>query len=201
MLVGDDRMYIPLQVKTNYSLLSSLVIIKDLIKRCKELNIKEIAITDTNLSGAMEFYHMCIKNEIKPIIGLEINLLDKEEKQKTILLYAKNKKGYQNLLKISTIISERQIEGKDLIEYKSDLVCIVPYLSSGIYPNLKKIYKDIFIGYSNKIEKNNLRNISNTVFINQVLYLKEEDKDYLNYVYMIRDGKKETDYQKNKTTL
>lgn len=188
-------MYTPLQVKTDYSLLSSLVSIKSLIKKCLEYNIKEVAITDTSLSGAMEFYNECVKNGIKPIIGLEVIVTDKNEKDKTILLYAKNMQGYKNLTKLSTIISERKVVGKDLLKYKNDLICIVPYLSSSIYSVLKKIYKDIFIGYSNKLEKNNLLNIKNTVFINNVLYLNKEDSKYLNYSYMIRDGKKESEVE------
>ena len=186
-------MYTPLQVKTNYSLLSSLITIKDLIKLCIKYNIKEVAITDDNMSGVMEFYNECIKNNIKPIIGLEIKITDKKGNIKTLLLYAKNNMGYQNLIKLSTIKSEREIVGKDLIKYNSDLICIVPYLSSGIYSTLKKIYKDIYIGYKDKLEKNNLINLKNTVFINNVLYLNKEDSKYLNYAYMIRDGKKESE--------
>ncbi len=191
-------MYTPLQVKTDYSLLSSTVSIKKLIKKCLEYNIKNIAVTDTSLTSAMEFYNECIKNNIKPIIGLEINVTDKDEKNKTILLYAKNMNGYKNLCKLSTIISERKVTGKDLIEYKNDLVCIIPYLSSSIYSVLKKIYKNIFIGYSNKLERNNLLNLKNTVFINNVLYLEKDDGKYLNYAYMIRDGKKESETELKK---
>ena len=184
-------MYIPLQIKTNYSLLSSLITIKKLIKKCIDYNIKAVAITDTNMSYVMEFYNECIKNNIKPIIGLEINIKDKNDNLKTILLYAKNKKGYQNLIKLSTINSERNIVGKDLVTYKDNLICIIPYLSSGIYPSLKKVFKDIFIGYKDKLERNNLNNVPNTIFINNVLYLDKNDSTYLNYLYMIRDGKKE----------
>ena len=191
-------MYTPLQVKTDYSLLSSTVSIKRLIKKCLEYNIKNIAVTDTSLTSAMEFYNECIKNNIKPIIGLEINVTDKDEKNRTILLYAKNMNGYKNLCKLSTIISERKVTGKDLIEYKNDLVCIIPYLSSSIYSVLKKIYKNIFIGYSNKLERNNLLNLKNTVFINNVLYLEKDDGKYLNYAYMIRDGKKESETELKK---
>lgn len=186
-------MYTPLQVKTNYSLLSSLITIKKLIEKCKKYNINSIAITDNNMSYVMEFYNECIKNNIKPIIGLEITLKDKENNKKTILLYAMNNNGYKNLIKLSTIQSEKLVTGKDLINYKEDILCIVSYKSSSIYKNLKKIYKNIFIGYSNKQEKNNLYNIKNSVFINEVLFLDENDGKYLNYVYLIRDGKKEND--------
>ena len=84
--------YIPLHVKTSYSLLTSLNDIKKMILFCKENNIDKIAITDTNMYGVMEFYKECINNGIKPIIGLEVKI-----DENIILLYAKNYSGYQNL--------------------------------------------------------------------------------------------------------
>ena len=48
--------YIPLHVKTNYTLLSSLVDIKQLVKQLKAYNIDAVAITDTNVMyGVMTF--------------------------------------------------------------------------------------------------------------------------------------------------
>jgi len=186
-------MYTPLWIKTDYSLLSSLVTIKKLIQKCKELDIYSLAITDQNMSGVMEFYNECVKNNIKPIIGLEVLLKGQDEIDKRILLYATNNNGYKNLIKLSTIQSERLVCGKDLLQYKDNLVCIVPYLSSSIYKDLKKIYQKIYIGFSNKKEENSIAGVKNKVFINEVLFLENEDGKYLNYSYFIRDGKKEID--------
>ena len=186
-------MYTPLWIKTDYSLLSSLISTKKLIKKCRDLDIKSLAITDQNMSGVMEFYNECTKNDIKPIIGLEILLKGKDEIDKRILLYAINNEGYKNLIKLSTIQSERVVCGKDLLQFKDNLICIVPYLSSSIYKDLKKIYKNIYIGYSNKKEENSIAGVKNKVFINEILFLEEEEGMYLNYAYLIRDGKKETD--------
>ena len=111
-------MYIPLYIKTEYSLLKSIIKVKDLIKKAQELNLKALAITDDNLFGVYEFYLECIKNNIKPIIGLEVTIDDLK-----ILLYAKNNNGYRNLIKINE--SEKNIEL--LNKYSSDLICIVPY--------------------------------------------------------------------------
>ena len=80
--------YIPLNLKTNYSLLKSLIDIEKLIKKCKELKYDAVAITDENMFGVMEFYKMCLDNNIKPIIGLSIIIDDFE-----VLLYAKNYNG------------------------------------------------------------------------------------------------------------
>ena len=67
-------MYTPLFIKTDYSLLSSLIKIDDLITKCKKLNITSIAICDNNLFGTMELIHKCNRENIKPIIGLDLKI-------------------------------------------------------------------------------------------------------------------------------
>ena len=79
--------YIPLHVKTSYSLLTSLNDIKKMVLYCVKNNISSIAITDSNMYGVMEFYKECKKNNIKPIIGLELYI-----NNKLVLLYAKIRK-------------------------------------------------------------------------------------------------------------
>ena len=65
--------YTPLQVKTSYSILSSLNEVKRLISLAKEYGFQTLAITDeNNMFGVMEFYLECKKNDIKPIIGIEL---------------------------------------------------------------------------------------------------------------------------------
>ncbi len=171
--------YTPLWIKTDYSILSSLIKIDDLISTLKKFNIKSAAICDDNLYGAMEFYTKCIKNDIKPIIGLEVNL------DYTILLYAKNYKGYQNLCNINTIINEKKFSFDELIKYINDLVFILPYK----YKDKKDIYipytKDLFIGYNNEDEEKKIN--GNKVYLNKTLTLKKEDSKYLKYLYKIKD--------------
>ena len=71
--------YVPLQVKTSYSILESLNQIKELVLRAKELSYQSLAITDNNnMFGVMEFYNCCKKYDIKPIVGMEITYNDKK---------------------------------------------------------------------------------------------------------------------------
>ena len=91
-------------VKTNYSLLSSLVSIDSLIEFAKDKGLKTLAICDDNLTSAKVFYNKCINNSIKPVIGLDLKY-----NEFNILLYAKNYDGYKNLIKLSTIMSERNV--------------------------------------------------------------------------------------------
>ena len=86
-------MYIPLNNKTSYSLLSSLISIDDLINYAKKNNLKSIAIADENMYGVAEFITKCRNNGINPVVGLEIKIEDSK-----IVLYAKDYKGYQNLI-------------------------------------------------------------------------------------------------------
>lgn len=175
-------MYTPLYVKSNYSFLTSLVKIDDLIKRCKKDNITSIALTDNNMIAALYFYKECEKNDIKPIIGLEITLDDK------FLLYAKDYKGYQNLLKIVTRIDELDYE--TLKKYNDNIICIIPLSSKESYNKLKLIYADNYIGVKNKDEEIEASKLTNeVVFLNEILYLTKNESEYYKYLIMMKEKK------------
>lgn len=177
-------MYIPLGIKSDYSLLKSLIKIPDLINYLKSKNIPSCALLDDNLFGSMNFYTNCIKNNIKPIIGLNIIT-----KTGSIYLYAKNYSGYQNLLKINTIIQQREINYIDLKSYKKDIICILPYQNKDIYEELNKIYEDLFIGYNDSFEKSNALLITNKiVYINDIRTIYFKDIKYLNFLSLIDTG-------------
>ena len=115
--------YTPLQIKTNYSLLSSLNDIKKLVALASEYGYNTLAITDeNNMFAVMEFYLECKKNNIKAIIGIELTY-----DNTILLLYAKNIEGYKNLIKLATIKSDRNLTNEDLINYKDNLILIMPY--------------------------------------------------------------------------
>ena len=175
-------MYTPLYIKTDNSLQTSLIKVKDLIEYAKENNIKSLTITDNNMYGVMDFYKLCITNDIKPIIGLEIEYNDKK-----IVLYAENYVGYKNLLKLCTLQSEKKVEIQELEKYSKDILCITPYESLNIYNDIKSFYENIFIGYKTQEELNNI-DYSNTVYMNETLYLTKEDSKYIKYIDAVRNG-------------
>jgi len=184
-LERSGNMYTPLYVKSNYSFLSSLVKIDKLIDKCVKNNIKSVAITDDNMIATMYFYKLCIEKNIKPIIGLEIKY-----KNKSILLYAKNYEGYKNILKIVTINSEKEIEFTDLEKYKTNILVILPYSSIELYNELKNIYSDLFLGFSNKEEEFKVSSITeDRVFINKILYVDKKDSKYFKYSIMMKEKK------------
>ena len=191
-------MYNPLYVKTDNSLLSSLIKIDDLILYIKNNNISACAIVDDNLFGTMDFYKKCNKNNIKPIIGLEIKI-----NNDTILLYAKDIIGYKNLVKIETIKNEEELTIDILKQYNKNIIGIIVYQKDIKIDIYQSIYDDFYLGVSNKSEEEQALKINkNTVFINKTLYLEKYQYKYLPYIFMIRDGKTISDgiefvYQNN----
>ncbi len=170
-------MYIPLKVTTDYSLLHSLIKVKDLVNFCVQNNITSCAICDKNLFGVIEFYKTCLANNIKPLIGLEINLNDK-----SLYLYAKNYEGYKNLLKINTIISERNISIIELSNLSTHLLGIIPFKSLELYP-LLTFLDNRYIGYENDYElKNALVTSNDVVYVRDIKCFKESDIEYLKYL-------------------
>lgn len=120
-----------LHVNTEYSLLKGAAKIESLVKRAKELQFSSLAITDQNVMyGAIPFYKACQKIGIKPIIGLELSVVGENQAETRIILLAKSKKGYKNLLKLSSIVqvlpssSVKKIEKKHLFNYSEDLIAI-----------------------------------------------------------------------------
>ena len=178
-------MYIPLFNKSNYTLLSSMLKIDDILSFAKERKLDSISIVDTNMFGTMEFIKKCEKDNIKPVIGLHIIL-----EEFSIVLFVKNYDGYKNIIKLSTIQNERIVKIEDLEKYKKELICVIPFDYKEKYEELSSIYIDCYLGYTKKEEEREVRIITkNIVFFQENLYLTESDKDNLSILYKIRDGK------------
>ncbi|TQR61103.1 DNA polymerase III subunit alpha [Campylobacter troglodytis] len=126
-----------LHLHTEYSLLDGANKLKELAKTLKDQGATSVAMTDHgNMFGAIDFYKTMKEFGIKPIIGIEAYLHngeeinDKSTKQRFHLcLYAKNQKGYENLMYLS---SQSYIQGmyyyprinkKMLKEYSEGLIC------------------------------------------------------------------------------
>lgn len=178
-------MYAPLYIKTNYTLLSSLIDIDSLLEYCLQKKITSLAITDSNLFGMMEFYKKCKEKGIHPVIGLEISL-----ENDIVLFYAKNYRGYQSLIKLSTIQDERQITMDDLKENLEGVLAIVPLEYLETFKQIQPIHAETYLGYKNKQEEKEARlETKQVVFLRKCQYLTKSQEPYLKYLYMIRDGK------------
>ena len=104
--------FVHLHLHTGYSLADASLKPKQLAKRIKDLGMKSVAITDHGvLFGAIEFYKACMKEGVKPIIGIEIYVAPKTNRQKEtkedavnhhLILLAKNEEGYRNLIELAS---------------------------------------------------------------------------------------------------
>jgi len=162
--------FVHLHNHTQYSALDGACRTDKIIKLAKEFGMPAVAMTDHGtMSGAIDFYVTAMKEGIKPIIGIEAYVINGEldgtknrnERRHHLVLLARNNKGYQNLIKLS---SRSYLEGfyykprmsKSLLqEYSEGLICLSACLHGEI-PTLlleKKVkeaeevvqfYKEIF---------------------------------------------------------
>src|SRR6185437_8261780 len=106
--------WIPLHVHSQYSILDATASVEDLAAKAKELGMPALALTDQgNMYGTVEFYKACQGVGIKPIIGCELHVApgSRHEKKRIpgvpagfpLILLVKNKQGYQNLCKLSSL--------------------------------------------------------------------------------------------------
>ncbi|MFA7611518.1 MAG: DNA polymerase III subunit alpha, partial [Sulfurimonas sp.] len=126
-----------LHLHTEYSLLDGANKLSNLVSQVKKLGMTSVAMTDHgNMFGAIDFYQQMRAADIKPIIGMEgyihngETIDDKSTKQRFhICLFAKNQKGYENLMYLS---SKAFIDGfyyfpriskNELREHSEGLIC------------------------------------------------------------------------------
>lgn len=141
--------YVPLNVHSHYSILNSSIGIKELVACAKEFDLKSLALTDQySMFGVVDFYKECKNQGIKPIIGCELMVSPGlcEDKKRvhgekpgySIILLAKNKIGYQNLCKLSSLGHTKgfyytpRIDKAMLAEHKQGLIVLVGGLESRI---------------------------------------------------------------------
>lgn len=171
---------VPLKVVTDYSLLKSTIKIEMLIAYLKNHNITSCAICDNNLYGVMDFYNQMKKNDLKPIIGLEVKI-----DNYVLFLYAKNNNGYKNLLKIHTLKELKTLDFDNINSYLMDIKIVLPFES---YDLLEK-FSDAYLGYINDTEKlEALMKSSSVVYYRNILALEKDDTDYLSYLEAIDKG-------------
>ena len=102
--------FVHLHVHSHYSILNGLTKVKALVKAAKAKGFKALALTDYgSMYGAIEFYQVCLAEEIKPIIGFEAyvmsgsrNNLEEDKSIYRLMLLAENFAGYQNLMRLSS---------------------------------------------------------------------------------------------------
>lgn len=209
--------YCNLHLHTNRgSGLDSMIRINEVIKKAKDLGHTHIACTDHgSLSALYEFHKECKKNNIVPILGCEFyesqgSMYEKSGDIYHLIILAKNKKGYENLIALQT---EGNINGKYngkgridielLKKHNKGLICLSACLSGRLArtiikdpTNFNKIksvvsmYRDIFDDdYYLEIQDNGIEDQN---IVNGVLRKLSKDMDidmvFTSDVHYLDDG-------------
>lgn len=114
--------YTHLSVRSGYSFFNSMLQMEAYISFAEQHGFQTLTLTDEEtLHGVIPFYQACKRANIKPIIGMIIDL-PYEEEPVTCTLLAKNNAGYNELMNIST---NKQRTDKIAIEQSPNLICII----------------------------------------------------------------------------
>ncbi|MFZ0597252.1 MAG: PHP domain-containing protein, partial [Flavobacterium sp.] len=159
--------YAHLHNHTQFSVLQSTIGIGNIVAATAKNGMPAVAMTDTgNMMGAFHFVSAVMNHnkaasgknkalveageeptetEIKPIVGCEFNVCDnhldksKKDNGNQVVLLAKNKKGYHNLAKMSSIAFTEgfyyvpRIDRKIVEQYKEDIMV----LSGNLYGEIQ----------------------------------------------------------------
>jgi len=162
--------YVPLHLHSEYSLLDGAIRVKQLCEFAKENNMPAVAITDHGVMySAIEFYRVAKEVGVKALIGCEFYVHDGDIKEKNpshnplyhLVLIAKDKTGYMNLVKLVSIAHcegmyyKPRINFELIQKYSEGLICCSACLGGEVLQYLlnkepekaketAKKYKDLF---------------------------------------------------------
>jgi DNA polymerase III subunit alpha len=127
-----------LHVHSQYSILDGAASIDSLVMKAKADGMKALALTDHGtMFGVKEFHVACGKAGIKPILGCETYVASRSMDDRTgkedrsgdhLILLAKNKTGYHNLIKLISLASlegfyyKPRIDKSTLQQYSEGLI-------------------------------------------------------------------------------
>lgn len=136
--------FVHLHLHTEYSLLDGACKIDNLIDYCKKNGIDTVCITDHgNMYGTLQLAEKAYQAGIKYIIGCEFYMTaDMNDKSSNtaehLILLAKNKAGYKNLVQLDSMAFvdgfyyKPKIDYKVLKEHSDGVICLSACLAGGI---------------------------------------------------------------------
>lgn len=204
--------------QTEYNMLKNACHLDEYIDYAVKQNCSYLSITDPNLHAHYKFYKKCKANNIKPLIGLEIKVKN-DFGYDTLLLYAKNKVGYKNLLNICSMSHiKKEITINNLLKFKEGILFILSINNSSFLNVIKQqeieeastllieyrnLLEKFYIGYSKQIEeliiyndevKAFARNFNIlSVYIHKLCYLTK--KDEIVYKTLLKIGNNDEKYE------
>src|SRR5579862_5493161 len=152
--------YVELHARSAFSFLEGSSVPEELIARAAELDFPALAILDTDsISGAARFHMAAKKAGIHAHIGAEVTCTDGFRYP----LLAENRKGYQNLCRLITIMKMRAKKGEgaatpeEFSEFADGLVCLASRPDARILDlfGAKNVYVELQRHYNRNEEAHN----------------------------------------------
>lgn len=165
-----EKDFVHLHLHSDYSLLQSAIQLKPLAKRLGELEMRACAVTDYgNMFGAVSFYNTMKGAGIRPIVGYEAFLATGSRRSHethgsdkpfyNLVLLAKNYKGYQNLVQLSSkaftegLHVKPRIDRELLAEFSDGLIALSGGFSGGVMHHLRYGDEDAAAKFAGEISE------------------------------------------------
>lgn len=121
--------FVHLGVRSEYAIVDSIIRIKALVKAAAADGQTTLGLADwNNMFAVVKFYKACIGAGIKPVIGTEFvigNAISREDEDNkfSVILYAMNNDGYQNLLRlVSDAYTERPMGANGSVSVSTPII-------------------------------------------------------------------------------
>ena len=201
--------YVPLDVRSSYSMGDSICQIPRLVRKAREMGFSALALCDRNfMFGAAEFHAACHSRQtkfggdfppIKPIIGRSVAATVLENRH-VIRLYAKNKTGYRNLVRISSAevqpqgAQDRFIAYSDIEKWREGLVCMTSETEPEFVDKCLRVFGDdfAFMAENDDFDSSEWSSVM-VCAANPVRFLEKEDADAFDAYCAIFDYRKLAD--------
>lgn len=182
-------MFAPLNTKTEYSFLDSMVKIDDYLETAVRLGYESIGICDVgNLHAAFRFVKKSEALGLQPVIGSELTF----EWQGIPIAFsfiAKDTQGYKNLLRISTLYNYGRRQFTEIEAFLAGVAVVIPeaYGQLNELTRLSVIAEGAYVGIDQTTP-------IGTSFVLPVLafptvrYLNFSDHELLSILHAVRDG-------------
>jgi len=132
-------------------MLDGLIKFPEMIEKVKTQGQKAVALTDHgNMYGAIEFYNLCQKQDVKAIVGCEMYMASEDlaqkqqhlgEDQAHLTVLAQDTQGYHNLMKLVSLAHfegfhyKPRIDEKHLFEHANGLIILTGCMN-GVFARL-----------------------------------------------------------------
>ena len=129
--------FVHLHVHSEFSMLVGAIRIPSLVEHVSRMGMSAVALTDSgNMFGAVQLVRACEANDVRPILGCEVNFTagdrtDPQNKEHAhLLLLASSQEGYHNLVRLvsagwvegMTAADQPRIDFEVLRKYRSGVV-------------------------------------------------------------------------------